>query len=86
MVYVFSLPPRRQSILEVLDDGSVEKYGRDDLYDVFLAIKPFGLIKACKWGAMFVSQNADIFGSTHPLHRRVEINRNRSRPCLLQLC
>lgn len=37
-----------QYILEVLGDGAIERYGRDDLYDVFRAIMPFGLFKACE--------------------------------------
>ena len=45
---MFSPLPRRQFILEVLGDGAIEKYGRDDLHDVFLAIKPVSLVKACK--------------------------------------
>jgi len=32
----------------VLGDGAIEKYGREDLYDVFRAIMPFGLFKACE--------------------------------------
>lgn len=32
----------------MLGDGAIEKYGREDLYDVFRAIMPFGLFKACE--------------------------------------
>ena len=40
--------PRRQFILEVLGDGAIEKYGRDDLYDVFLTTEQWNFVKACK--------------------------------------
>ena len=42
------LPTRWQFILEVLGDGAIEKYGREDLYDVFLANEEFNFVKACK--------------------------------------
>lgn len=70
---VFSLR-RRQFVLEVFDDGAIEKYGRDDLHEVFLAIKPFSLIKACKWSLLFVSQKADLCTTADPLPPRVEEN------------
>lgn len=35
-------------IVEVLGDEAIEEYGRDDLYDVFRMIMPFGPFKACE--------------------------------------
>ena len=32
----------------MLGDGAIEKYGRADLYEVFLATRPVTLVKACK--------------------------------------
>ena len=45
---MYALLPLWQFILEVLGDGAIEKYGRDDLYDVFLATEEWNFVKACK--------------------------------------
>ena len=45
---VFSIPPWWQFVLEVFGDAAIDKYGRDDLQDVFLAITHVSLAKACK--------------------------------------
>lgn len=71
---------RRQLIMEVLGDGAIEKYGRDDLYEVVLDIKPFSLIKACKWSLLSVSQDADLCGTTDPLQCRVSLTGTRLCP------
>lgn len=42
------LLPLWQFVLEVLGDGAIKKYGRADLYEVFLAINPLTLVKACE--------------------------------------
>lgn len=48
VVFMFPLLPPPKFILGVLSDDAIETYGRDDLYDVFRAIKEFSQIKACK--------------------------------------
>lgn len=39
---------KKKYIVDVLGDTAIEQYGREDLHDVFQAIKPFGLFKACE--------------------------------------
>ena len=47
---MFSFLPRQwQFILEVLGDGAIEQYGREDLYEVFLATISWKGLKACTW-------------------------------------
>lgn len=53
---------QRKFILEVLGNGTVEAYGRDDLYDVFGAIKHFHKAKTCKSGVLFAAQTAHACG------------------------
>lgn len=59
VLFIFPLPPWRQFIAEIFDDGIIEKYGRDDLFDVFLATKLVTLVKACEWDVVIVANNAD---------------------------
>lgn len=61
-----SFLPQRKSILEVLGDSSVETYGRDDLYEVFRAIKKFSQVKACKWSEVLSPHTANFGGTSRP--------------------
>eukprot|EP00904_Undaria_pinnatifida_P005743 jgi/Undpi1/2299/HiC_scaffold_13.g05683.m1 len=62
-------------ILEVLGDGAIEKYGRDDLYDVFLAMEQWNFVKAYPyyadaWWAKLGYVSGRMMSTQHIYHTR----------------
>ena len=51
----------------MLGDGAIEKYGRDDLYDVFLAMEQWNFVKACKWPVNRFPKTPGTRGTLIPL-------------------